>query len=68
MKLTDPQFESQTKAKLGNAEVRTQVESVVVEGLTQWLEQSTPDGKKVIEKCLDHGPRARGGAARHAIW
>jgi DNA gyrase subunit B len=63
VKLTDPQFESQTKARLGNADVRTMVESVVVEGLAQWLEQNTPDGKKVLEKCLTTA-RAREAARK----
>ena len=64
VKLTEPQFESQTKAKLGNAEVRTQVESVVGEGLTAWLEQNPAEAKKIIEKCLTSA-RAR-EAARQA--
>jgi len=64
VKLTEPQFESQTKAKLGNAEVRTQVESVVGEGLTAWLEQNPAEAKKIIEKCLT-AARAR-EAARQA--
>jgi DNA gyrase subunit B len=52
VKLQDPQFESQTKNKLGNAEVRNQVESVVVEGLRTFLEENPADAKKVIEKVL----------------
>jgi DNA gyrase subunit B len=64
VKLTEPQFESQTKAKLGNAEVRTQVESVMGEGLTAWLEQNPAEAKKIIEKCLTSA-RAR-EAARQA--
>ncbi|MBM3134317.1 MAG: DNA topoisomerase (ATP-hydrolyzing) subunit B [Chloroflexi bacterium] len=64
VKLTEPQFESQTKAKLGNAEVRTQVESVVGERLTGWLEQNPAEAKKIIEKCLT-AARAR-EAARQA--
>jgi DNA gyrase subunit B len=52
VKLQDPQFESQTKNKLGNAEVRNQVESVVVEGLRTFLEENPTEAKKVIEKCL----------------
>jgi DNA gyrase subunit B len=63
VKLTDPQFESQTKARLGNAEVRTIVESVVVEGLSQWLEQNSTDAKKIVEKCLTTA-RAREAARK----
>jgi DNA gyrase subunit B len=63
VKLEEPQFESQTKARLGNAEVRTQVESAVVEGLTAWLEANTQETKKIIEKCLTTA-RAREAARR----
>ncbi|MCL5107625.1 MAG: DNA topoisomerase (ATP-hydrolyzing) subunit B [Chloroflexi bacterium] len=52
VKLTEPQFESQTKAKLGNAEVRNQVEVAVSEGLRNYFEENPSDGKKIIEKCL----------------
>ncbi len=64
VKLTDPQFESQTKAKLGNAEVKNQVESVVAEGLAAWLEEHSREAKSVVEKVLT-ASRAR-EAARHA--
>ena len=63
VKLTDPQFESQTKAKLGNADVRTIVESVVVEGLSEWLEQNSSDAKKIVDKCLTTA-RAREAARK----
>ncbi len=52
VKLTDPQFEGQTKTKLGNAEVQGTVNSVVSEGLARYLEENSADGKRVIEKCL----------------
>ncbi|HIM38047.1 MAG TPA: DNA topoisomerase (ATP-hydrolyzing) subunit B [Dehalococcoidia bacterium] len=52
VKLTDPQFEGQTKTKLGNTEVRGTVDSVVSEGLARYLEENNADGKRVIEKCL----------------
>ena len=52
VKLTEPQFESQTKAKLGNGEVKSQVESVVSDGLRTYFEENPPDAKKVIERCL----------------
>jgi DNA gyrase subunit B len=64
VKLTDPQFESQTKGKLGNAEVKSQVESVVAEGLAAWLEEHAREAKAVVEKVLT-ASRAR-EAARHA--
>ncbi len=52
VKLPEPQFEGQTKAKLGNAEVKVQVESVVNEGLARHLEENPSDGRRIIEKCL----------------
>ncbi len=52
VKITEPQFEGQTKAKLGNPEVKGAVESVVGEGLTLYFEEHPDDIKKIIEKCL----------------
>jgi len=52
VKLAEPQFEGQTKAKLGNPEVRPHVETVVSDGLTMFLEQHPEDGKSIIDKCL----------------
>jgi DNA gyrase subunit B len=63
VKLTDPQFEGQTKTKLGNAEVRSIVDSVVSEGLIRYLEEHQTDGKRIIEKCLI-SQRAREAAKR----
>ena len=63
VKLTDPQFEGQTKTKLGNAEVRSIVDSVVSEGLIRYLEEHQADGKRIIEKCLT-SQRAREAAKR----
>ncbi|MGB9619922.1 MAG: toprim domain-containing protein, partial [Armatimonadota bacterium] len=60
----DPQFESQTKSKLGNAEVKSQVESVVTESLSAWLEEHPREAKVIVEKALT-ASRAR-EAARHA--
>ncbi len=64
VKLEEPQFESQTKAKLGNAEVKTQVESVVTEGFGAFLEEHAREAKAIIDKCLTSA-RAR-DAARQA--
>ena len=63
VKLTDPQFEGQTKTKLGNAEVRSIVESVVAEGLSRYLEETPVAAKAVVEKCLT-SQRAREAAKR----
>ena len=52
VKLPNPQFEGQTKGKLGNPEVKGAVQSVVTEGLTEYLEQNPKDAKAMIEKCL----------------
>ena len=63
VKLTDPQFEGQTKNKLGNPEARTQVESVVGEALQIFLEDHPQDSKRIIEKCLT-AQRARDAARK----
>ncbi|MFC2058106.1 DNA topoisomerase (ATP-hydrolyzing) subunit B [Chloroflexota bacterium] len=63
VKLTDPQFEGQTKAKLGNPDIKGQVESVVAEGLAYYLEEHPGDGKKIVEKCLTTA-RAREAARK----
>jgi len=52
VKLPEPQFEGQTKGKLGNIEVKSQVESAVNEGLALYLEEHPDDAKKIIEKCV----------------
>ncbi|HUP82811.1 MAG TPA: DNA topoisomerase (ATP-hydrolyzing) subunit B [Candidatus Limnocylindria bacterium] len=52
VKLTDPQFEGQTKAKLGNADVKGQVQAAVTEGINQYLEENPQDARRIIEKSL----------------
>ncbi|MCY6958215.1 DNA topoisomerase (ATP-hydrolyzing) subunit B [Clostridium brassicae] len=52
VKLTEPQFEGQTKTKLGNTEVRGIVDSIVSESVSTFLEENPGVGKIVIEKCL----------------
>jgi len=51
VKVPEPQFEGQTKTKLGNSEVRSIVEMLVGEKLNEFLEENPAVGKKVIEKC-----------------
>ena len=63
VKLTEPQFEGQTKAKLGNAEVKGQVQTAVVESLSQYLDENPSDGRRIIEKCLTSA-RAREAARK----
>jgi len=52
VKLAEPQFEGQTKAKLGNSEVKSEVESVVSEGLALYLEEHPDEARRIIEKCI----------------
>jgi DNA gyrase subunit B len=52
VRLKEPQFEGQTKAKLGNAEMKTAVETVVNEKLAQFLEEHPSDARGVVAKCL----------------
>ena len=51
VKVMEPQFEGQTKTKLGNSEVKSIVESIVGEKLSEYLEENPSIGKKIIEKC-----------------
>ena len=51
IKLSDPQFEGQTKTRLGNSEVKGIVEALVNEQLGKFLEQNSAVGKRIIEKC-----------------
>ncbi len=63
VKLTDPQFEGQTKAKLGNADVKGAVQTIVTEGIVQHLEENPADGRRIIEKCVT-AARAREAARK----
>ncbi|OGE87621.1 MAG: DNA gyrase subunit B [Candidatus Doudnabacteria bacterium RIFCSPLOWO2_02_FULL_49_13] len=68
VKLANPQFEGQTKAKLGNAEVRGIVEDVVGGGLEFWLEEHPADAGKIMEKVLLAAKaRLAARAARDAV-
>ncbi len=63
VKLEDAQFESQTKAKLGNSEIRTLVEGIVTEKLTIYLEENPETAKVIIEKSIS-AARAREAAKK----
>jgi len=63
VKVTAPQFEGQTKARLGNAEVKSQVESVVAEGLAIYLEEHPSEARRVVDKCQT-AARAREAARK----
>ncbi|MGC8897804.1 MAG: DNA topoisomerase (ATP-hydrolyzing) subunit B [Bacteroidota bacterium] len=52
VKVPDPQFEGQTKTKLGNSEVKSIVESIVGDQLSRWLEENPADARRIIEKCV----------------
>ncbi|TSC94039.1 MAG: DNA gyrase subunit B [Parcubacteria group bacterium Licking1014_1] len=52
VKIKTPQFEGQTKAKLGNPEAKNAVESAVLEGLNDYLERYPQDARAIIENCL----------------
>ncbi len=68
VKLTDPQFEGQTKAKLGNPEVRGYVEQVLGEWLAYYLEENPGEAKKIIAKAtLSARARVAARAARDTV-
>ena len=52
VKVAEPQFEGQTKTKLGNGDVKGIVDAIVYEGLLEFLEQNPSVGKRIIEKAL----------------
>lgn len=62
VKLTEPQFEGQTKTKLGNSEMRGFVETATAENVTAFLEENPTQAKIIIDKCL------RAARAREAAW
>ncbi len=63
VKLEDPQFESQTKSKLGNSEVRTIVNQLVGKQLTDYLEENPKNAKLILDRCLA-ASRAREAARK----
>ena len=63
VKLPNPEFEGQTKAKLGSAEARGAVDEVVAEALTYYLEENPGPARKLVEKCAN-AARAREAARK----
>ncbi|CAN5317740.1 DNA topoisomerase (ATP-hydrolyzing) subunit B [soil metagenome] len=52
VKMPDPQFEGQTKGRLGSAVMRTFVERAVNDALAEWLDRNSADGRKIVKKAL----------------
>ncbi len=68
VKIPEPQFEGQTKGKLGNPEARTAVESIFAEALSIFLEEHPKDAEEIIGKCLlSARARAAARAARETV-
>ncbi|MFH1509613.1 MAG: toprim domain-containing protein, partial [Candidatus Nealsonbacteria bacterium] len=68
VKIREPQFEGQTKAKLGNPEVKPAVEFVVADTLTDFLERNPQDARAILEKCiLSSKARKAARAARETV-
>lgn len=63
LKISDPQFEGQTKTKLGNSEIRGITESVASEMISNFLEENPSEAKVIIEKCI-RASRAREAARK----
>ncbi len=63
IKMEDPQFESQTKSKLGSGQVRGVVDSLVTEELTTYLEENPPVARAILDKCIS-AARAREAARK----
>ena len=63
VKLVEPQFEGQTKTKLGNADIRPLVDGAVSDGLSTYLEENPSVGRMLIEKCIT-ACRARDAARK----
>ena len=68
VKLPEPQFEGQTKAKLGNPDARTVVETVFADAFEEWLEKNPNDARSILGKCiLAQKARKAARAARDTV-
>jgi DNA gyrase subunit B len=63
VKVPEPQFEGQTKTKLGNSEVKSIVEGIIGQALAIWLDENPGDAKRILEKAL-HAAEAREAARK----
>ncbi|HET8738622.1 MAG TPA: DNA topoisomerase (ATP-hydrolyzing) subunit B [Acidimicrobiia bacterium] len=53
VRVKEPQFEGQTKTKLGNTEVRSYVEKALNRKLPEWLEKYSPEARRIVDKCIN---------------
>ena len=53
VRVRDPQFEGQTKTKLGNTEIRSYVQKTLNRKLPEWLEKYSPEARRIIDKCIN---------------
>jgi DNA gyrase subunit B len=68
VKVKEPQFEGQTKARLGNPEAKSAVDAAISESLSEFLEKNPQDARAVIEKCiLSQKARVAAKAARQTV-
>ncbi|HEU5112822.1 MAG TPA: DNA topoisomerase (ATP-hydrolyzing) subunit B [Acidimicrobiia bacterium] len=52
VRVKEPQFEGQTKTKLGNTEIRSYVEKTLNRKLPEWLERYSPEARRIVDKCI----------------
>jgi DNA gyrase/topoisomerase IV subunit B len=62
VRIPDPQFEGQTKSKLGNSEVKGLVQQIVNDRLAEVFEEDPTTARKIADKCVRGGAGAGGGA------
>jgi DNA gyrase subunit B len=53
VRVKDPQFEGQTKTKLGNTEIRSYVQKSLNRKLPEWLEKHSPEARRIVDKCIN---------------
>jgi DNA gyrase subunit B len=63
VRVKDPQFEGQTKTKLGNTEIRSYVQKTLNRKLPEWLEKYSPEARRIIDKCIN-AAKARDAARK----
>lgn len=63
VRVKEPQFEGQTKTKLGNTEIRSYVEKTLNRKLPEWLEKYSPEARRIVEKCIN-AAKARDAARK----